>query len=63
MLSLLHSLLAIALHPRIYRLGLNEARAGYGGMTYGHPYTLRSTAYDEGMNQADREAARDEARA
>lgn len=39
--------LARILHPRIYALGKAEADSAFG-MTYGHPYTLKSTAYDLG---------------
>ena len=39
--------LAALLHPCIYWQGRREA-GGTIGMTYGHPYTLRSRAYDLG---------------
>lgn len=35
------------LHPRIFLLGLRECRSALG-MTYDHPDTLRSRAYDKG---------------
>lgn len=44
--------LAIIRHPRIYRLGRAEAFLSTG-MTYGHPDSLRSVAYDTGRNHAE----------
>lgn len=52
MSTLTRWMLAVILHPRIYRLGKREAFHGYG-MTYDHPESLRSTAYDIGRNQAE----------
>jgi hypothetical protein len=46
------NLLAIALHPRIYMLGRSEAFASYG-MTYGHPESMKSIAYDMGRNHGE----------
>jgi hypothetical protein len=43
------NLLAAILHPRITRLGYIESD-GDVGMTYGHPDTLRSRAYDFGRS-------------
>lgn len=45
--------LARILHPRIYALGKEEAQ-GNVGMTYKHPYTLRSIAYDLGRSAGQR---------
>ena len=44
--------IVILLHPRIYRQGRQEAFSSYG-MTYGHPYTLKSLAYDFGRNKGE----------
>lgn len=44
--------LAILLHPRIYLLGRREAHSSFG-VTYDHPYTLRSIAYDMGRNHKE----------
>ena len=44
--------LAIVLHPRIYLLGRREAYSDFG-MTYDHPYSLRSLAYDMGRNHGE----------
>lgn len=46
------NLLAIALHPRIYLLGRSEAYSPFG-MTYDHPDSLRSIAYDMGRNHKE----------
>jgi len=51
-LHVLHQYLAIVLHPRIYLLGRREAYSGFG-MTYDHPYSLRSLAYDMGRNHGE----------
>jgi len=45
--------LAVLFHPRIYLLGRKEADGGIG-MTYGHPETARSIAYDIGRNHGER---------
>lgn len=46
--------LAIVAHPRIYLLGRREAYSVFG-MTYDHPYSLRSVAYDMGRNHGEKE--------
>jgi len=46
--------LAIIAHPRIYLLGRREAFSMFG-MTYDHPYTLRSIAYDMGRKHEEKE--------
>lgn len=44
--------LAILLHPRIYLLGRREANDAFG-MTYSHPESIRSVAYDMGRNHGE----------
>lgn len=46
--------LAVLLHPRIYLLGKREAHSAFG-MTYNHPETLRSIAYDVGRTHGEQE--------
>lgn len=48
---------ARVMHPRIYRLGYREHHSAFG-MTYRHPDTLRSIAYDLGRAEGEREASR-----
>lgn len=38
-------------HPRIFLLGAREYRSAFG-MTYDHPYTSKSVAYDSGREAA-----------
>lgn len=39
-------------HPVVYVTGLRES-SGNAGITYGDPYSTRSTAYDLGRNLGD----------
>jgi hypothetical protein len=50
------AVLAVVLFPRLYRLGVRECFDSCG-MTYGHPYSWRSVAYDTGRACGDRRLA------
>jgi hypothetical protein len=50
------AVLAVILFPRLYRLGVRERFDSFG-MTYGHPDSLRSVAYDTGRARGDRRLA------
>ena len=52
MIAKLKQYFAITIHPRIYMLGRSEAFASYG-MTYGHPESIKSIAYDMGRNHGE----------
>lgn len=41
------TILLFLLHPRIWMLGYRECESGFG-MTYDHPDTIKSQAYDSG---------------
>lgn len=45
--------LAIVRHPHTYRQGRSEAFLSTG-LTFAHPESLRSVAYDMGRNHAER---------
>ena len=49
-------ILAVLLFPRLYRLGVRECFDSFG-MTYGHPHSWRSVAYDTGRARGDRRLA------
>ena len=50
------AVLAVILFPRLYRLGVHECFDSFG-MTYGHPDSFRSVAYDVGRARGERRVA------